>query len=203
MSPPAGTRFKGPQIAERALQVKARLMKPEPPEGAHIGGPWGWGKTNDQADALLRKWRSLLTIVGLTIDEIAGDMVRWEGEKARRDEDKASRRRRHGNTNPRGASEEVPVIFRIWPEREGGDVIALFPTLPGSTQNRYSVDSYQHAGGHGSADMGLIHTTRPATPAEYGSLKRELESAPYNYKLKVYARHAPWMRQKLLAAGRR
>lgn len=91
----------------------------------------------------------------------------------------------------------------MWPKKDGGDVIALFPTLPGSTANRYLVESYQHVGQHGSADMGIVHTTRLATPTQYASLKRELESAPFHYRLKVYTRHAQWMRDQLLANGRR
>ena len=131
--------------------------------------------------------------MGLTIDEIAGDMVRWQGEKSRRDEEKAK--------------EVTPVIFRVWNRKKdveniNGEVIALFPTLPASTSDRSLVESYAHVGQHGPADLGIIHDTRPATPAEYASLKRELEGPPYEYKLKVYARVAPWMRAKLRAASR-
>lgn len=114
---------------------------------------------------------------------------------------RSSGRARHGN-GPKSA-EVVPVIFRVWPKKEGGGVIALFPTLPGSTQDWYSVTSYEHVGGHGHADMDLVNATRLATPAEYASLKRELESGPYGYKLKVYERATPAMRRKLLAEARR
>ena len=82
----------------------------------------------------------------------------------------------------------TPVIFRVWPKKEGGGVIALFPTHPG-TNDPHTCDSYEHVGQHGSADChGLIGRTRLAKPVEYASLKRELEGAPYNYNLKVYAR---------------
>jgi hypothetical protein len=57
-----------------------------------------------------------------------------------------------------------------------------------------------HVGQHASADyIGLVgggwdRRTRPATAEEYKSLKLELESSPYNYRLKViqrvnYAKH--------------
>jgi hypothetical protein len=102
------------QVEERAQAVKQRLMKPLPPEGAHIVGPWGWGKTNAEAETLIRKWRSLLSIVGLTIDEIAGDMIRWDSSR------RSSRpSRRHGNVDvtdkdmtPRYAPKSVLIAGR-------------------------------------------------------------------------------------------
>lgn len=109
--------------------------------------------------------------------------------------------RRHGNATK---GEVTPVIFRIWPAKEGGDVIALFPTIPGSTADVYSCESYQQLGQHGKADCeGVIRATRAATPREYASLKRELESAPYHYKLKVYARQPRIMRERRIAEARR
>jgi hypothetical protein len=121
-------------------------------------------------------------------------------KKRRSRASRGSRRsRRHGNAE----SEVVPVIFRVWPKAEGGGVIALFPTIPGSARDRYSVESYQHVGQHGAASMDIIHRTRPATPAEYASLKRELERAPYHYKLKVYQRATHAMQDKLLKEARR
>ncbi len=72
------------------------------------------------------------------------------------------------------------VAFRVFPD---GDVIALFP-------NEYwgggSIASFQHVGQHGGASHDLIHELRPATRAEYRDLKRELEGAPYNYRLRLY-----------------
>jgi hypothetical protein len=77
--------------------------------------------------------------------------------------------------------EVTRVVFRWW--RESDSVIALFPDI----EDRHGlVSSYMHVGQHGPADyMGIIANSRPATPEEYTDLKRELESAPYNYNLKV------------------
>lgn len=85
------------------------------------------------------------------------------------------------------------VVFRVWLGDDGGDVIALFPYVQGSPG---FCDSYQHIGQHGSADyIGLVgggwgrgRRTRPAKPEEYAGLKRELESEPYKYRLKVVKR---------------
>jgi hypothetical protein len=85
-------------------------------------------------------------------------------------------------------TDTIPVIFRVFPKKEGGDVVALFPTLPG-THEWWTCSSYMHVGQHGGADCrGLISMTRPATPDEYAALKRELESPPYEYRLKVVRR---------------
>ena len=61
------------------------------------------------------------------------------------------------------------VIFRKFP---GGDVIALFPEIAGS-MNPGTMQSYMHVGQHGAADC--VDLTKPATPAEYADLKKELE----------------------------
>lgn len=79
---------------------------------------------------------------------------------------------------------ETPVIFRKFRE---GDVIALFPQEPGD-MNPSTCGSYMHIGQHGAADAGLARCTNPATPQEYADLKRELEGAPYGYRLKLRRR---------------
>ena len=84
---------------------------------------------------------------------------------------------------------ETPVIFRKWPKREGGTIIALFPCEAGS-YDEYTCSSYMHVGQHGIADpRQCINATRAAKPAEYADLQKELESAPYGYRLKVYRRY--------------
>jgi hypothetical protein len=84
----------------------------------------------------------------------------------------------------------TPVIFRKWPESEGGDVIAIFPTEVG-TLDPYTSSSYEHVGQHGSADpVGLIQRTKPAKPSEYADLLAELESIGYD-DLKVVQRLSP------------
>jgi hypothetical protein len=96
----------------------------------------------------------------------------------------------------------TPVIFRRWPkERQqnlltgkmewlGGDVFAIFPTEPG-TYEPWTFACYAHVGQHGTADKVVIGRTRKATPDQYADLKKELESAPYGYRLRVYTR---WQR---------
>lgn len=88
------------------------------------------------------------------------------------------------NLHREEAESITPVVFRWWEH----SVIALFPTLHDDPDPSLC-DSYQHIGQHGSARyQHIINTSRPATPAEYASLKKELESAPYHYHFKVYQR---------------
>ena len=95
----------------------------------------------------------------------------------------------------------TPVIFRKWPKREGGDVIALFPTLVGD-MSPYTCNSYEHVGQHGSADpQEVVWATKPAKPAEYADLLEELKSIGYN-DLVVYQKlQHKWTdeRRKVLA----
>jgi hypothetical protein len=94
--------------------------------------------------------------------------------------------RREGRIMDTG--ETTIVIFRKWHTRaDGHGVIALFPALPDG--RRGMCDSFEHVGQHGAADLrGVIARTKPARPAEYADLKRELESAPYGYVLDVRQR---------------
>ena len=87
-----------------------------------------------------------------------------------------------------GDDEIVPVMFRVW--KSGyfkGDVDAIFPTLPfygDDDWRKHVVTSYAHIAQHGSADLHyVISATRPATPAEYAPLKRELEQIGYNLRV--------------------
>jgi hypothetical protein len=80
-------------------------------------------------------------------------------------------------------TEETRVIFRKWKD---GQIIALFPEIK---ETGYKCSSYMHLGQHGSADYyGVVHETTLATLDEYADLKKELESAPYFYKLKIRRR---------------
>lgn len=74
------------------------------------------------------------------------------------------------------------VIFRKWSKSKGGDVIALFPTLP-DDRNGYRCVSYQHIGQHGGADPGIMMTTKAATRAEYAPLARELRALGYRLQV--------------------
>lgn len=78
------------------------------------------------------------------------------------------------------------VIFRKW--KNNGDIIALFPEIPGNGHPGTCL-SFEHVGQHGTASISLTiaHTT-PATERECETLQRELESAPYRYRLTVLKR---------------
>jgi hypothetical protein len=71
------------------------------------------------------------------------------------------------------------VHFRKWPD---SDIMALFPDEPDGPS---LITSYMHVGQHGPAHRRLIMELESATPDEYVSLKRELESAPFNYTFEV------------------
>lgn len=79
------------------------------------------------------------------------------------------------------------VVFRKWKRSSGNEgVIALFPY---ERSNLTMCMSYEHIGQHGGADYtGVVSRTVLATEDEYAPLKRELESEPFNYVLKVQKR---------------
>lgn len=73
----------------------------------------------------------------------------------------------------------VRVIFRMFQ----GEVIALFPDLPGDT-NPAHCTCFVHIGQHSAANIThVINHSRPCTYDERRPLLNELTSAPYNYKL--------------------
>lgn len=77
---------------------------------------------------------------------------------------------------------ETTVVFRVWREQDGGDVIALFPEV--EHNGRYC-ESYMHVGQHGGADYALvIQATRPARPEEYAMLQSELEIIGYRLQIR-------------------
>ncbi len=85
----------------------------------------------------------------------------------------------------------VVVVFRKWRRASdmlGDAVIALFPELESAPG---MVASFERIGQHGTALYeGVIARTLPATPGEYASVKKELESAPYYYQLVMRVRRA-------------
>jgi hypothetical protein len=98
-------------------------------------------------------------------------------------------------------TEYTPVLFRVAraPVRDGADVTAVFPCLPGDNTNDTIMTCYAHIGQHSPCTYGWYCTTRPATPAEYADLFAELEAPPYGYRLKVYQRMTPQHRAALCA----
>lgn len=89
------------------------------------------------------------------------------------------------------ANNETLVIFRRF--REGGELIALFPHLPG-TSDPATCESYMHVGQHSSADAALTcgggtHHNSPTIPAytdeaDVRELAKELESLGYTLKIR-------------------
>lgn len=78
---------------------------------------------------------------------------------------------------------QTVVVFRVMQ----GEVTALFPECDYGQGLCYC---YAHVGQHSSADYThCIRASRPATPEEYAPLQRELEGAPYHYRLIVRERY--------------
>ena len=90
-------------------------------------------------------------------------------------------------------SEITKVVFR---KDKDGEITAVFPEVPSSCFDWYQMSCYAHMGQHGGCVYDWYITTRLASPEEYESLKQELESAPYFYKLQVVKRITHAMRQK-------
>lgn len=78
-------------------------------------------------------------------------------------------------------NETVRVIFRKF----HGEIIALFPDLPG-TNEPGTCESYMHAGQHGAANYHhVMRSSRAAAPAEFRPLYRELVASPFGYQLRI------------------
>lgn len=79
--------------------------------------------------------------------------------------------------------ETTKVIFRKWPKKEGGGIIAIFPEEIGD-MSPYTCKMYEHVDQHGSGDPQLvIQGTTLATPVEYADLEEELESMEYTLQV--------------------
>lgn len=85
------------------------------------------------------------------------------------------------------AQEIVPVVFR----KDKGEIVAVFPD-DGGDGSPDSMGCYAHVGQHSGCSRGWYRTTKPAAPADYESLKRELESDPYEYHFRVLRRLPAW-----------
>jgi hypothetical protein len=105
------------------------------------------------------------------------------------------------NKNPK-----TKVIFRIFPKREGGGVIAIFPRDCG-TYDHATCSSYMHLGQHSACNPALLsRSLRLATPAEYADLKRELENygpadAHYNLDVRTRCTRGDYEERKNQIAG--
>lgn len=101
-------------------------------------------------------------------------------------------------------TEETPVIFRMEraPKKHGADVVAVFPCIPADYAGA-QMTCFAHMGQHSGCDYGWYVRTRAARPEEYADLKRELEAAPYGYRLKVYQRITREHRDTLASTARR
>jgi len=74
------------------------------------------------------------------------------------------------------------VVFRTFKGKDGGDVIALFPSCnhESGDANRGCVVDYVHVGQHGESDpWHVMRISRAAKPEEYADLKAELEGLGY------------------------
>ena len=91
-------------------------------------------------------------------------------------------------------TEKTKVIFRKFPD---GEVIALFPELPGDSDILNCLN-YMHIGQHGNGEALLIG--KPAKPEEYKELFDELTAIGYN--LTVVSRFSYQMDQRRIAAIR-
>ena len=81
-------------------------------------------------------------------------------------------------------SDKTKVIFRKWNKEQGGEVIAVFPELPGDFNPYRTCLSYEHVGQHGAITLNFSSWTLPASPAEYADLAKELESIGYNLDIR-------------------
>lgn len=73
-------------------------------------------------------------------------------------------------------STPIKAVFRKWPD---GSIDALFPYQPELVRGNCA--GYTHIGQHFQADYNhCISKTKPATPAEYQDLLRELKSIGYD-----------------------
>ena len=94
-----------------------------------------------------------------------------------------NRKLKSGAQSEAHKSEVTKVIFRKFPtKKERGDVIALFPEVPG-TNDPATCMSYMHVGQHGAASTSLATDTRLASPEEYAPLEAELQRIGYTLRI--------------------
>lgn len=91
---------------------------------------------------------------------------------------------------------EKPDIVDVIFKREGKDVVAFFPGVPGT--DHYDCSCYAHMGQHASASMAYLMSCKPAKPAQYADLEREL--IQIGYTLNIVRRATAKHRQQRIAA---
>lgn len=84
-------------------------------------------------------------------------------------------------------TETTPVLFRMAKDGDGEYLTAVFPADAG-TNDVNTMSCFAHVGQHGSCSVDWYRGTWPALPAQYHELARELEAAPYRYRLKIRQR---------------
>ncbi len=91
----------------------------------------------------------------------------------------------------------TPVVFRM----HEGEVLAIFPTIPGSSDLNGTCLSYAHIGQHSACDINLGTRSRLATRKEYMPLKKELQGI--GYRLHVVKRIAAAHHQERINHARK
>ena len=74
------------------------------------------------------------------------------------------------------------ILFR---KAKDGEIVAIMPyeiVMTGGPSLGY-MWSYEHCGQHSQCHPSFVKETKPATPAEYSDLKKELEDIGYNVKV--------------------
>jgi hypothetical protein len=173
--------------AADAHEKEAERLTKEWGDTAEKAAKATWGRSYQMTD---------YRISGIASDEFADkfkDALRAAASGSSRHKDAAFAHKAAAKLRrtPRGESvgdvqeddETTVVVFRRFPEADGGDVIALFPRIP---EGPGLIASYQHVGQHGAASRTLL--TRGTSPAretdpDVAALHKELTRI--GYKLKV------------------
>lgn len=77
-------------------------------------------------------------------------------------------------------TETTRVIFRKW--SDNGEVFAILLDVPA---NPFRVMMYARIGQHGEGTWSVTNISKPAKPAEYGPLYRELEQIGYRLSVRL------------------
>lgn len=88
---------------------------------------------------------------------------------------------------------ETVCVFRVLKPGQcrEGEVVAIFPEVIHAAHRTELCGAYMHVGQHFPVSpYAMIEATRPATPAEYEGLRKELEqpSPGFGYRLKIQQR---------------